>query len=75
MPGSITEEKTGKLKSFYDSDSGTITEDGTGANFDFYQEGLSVIVNVGGDIIFIKVTTPSGKIIIRDIRGKASGSM
>jgi hypothetical protein len=75
MPGSITEEKTGKVKSYYDSDSGIITEDGTGTNIDFYQEGAQVIIAVGGDVIFLKVTTPSGKIIIRDIRGKASGSM
>lgn len=69
MAGSIIENKTGTIASYYDADSGSITETGNG-NFDFYQEFAQVEHPVGKEVLFIKVTTPTGKVIIKEIRSK-----
>lgn len=71
MAGSIQENKTGKIASYYDADSGLITEDGSGSNLDFYHPGAQVEHPVGGGVVFLKVTTPSGKVIVRDLKTKA----
>jgi hypothetical protein len=68
MAGSIIENKSGRIASYYDADSGVITEDGSGANLDFYQEGAQVVHPVPGPVVFLKVITPSGKVIIKDIK-------
>lgn len=69
--GSTIENKTGKIVSYYDGDSGVISEDNSGTKFDFYQEGAQVeLPNPGDGVIYLKVTTPTGKIIVRDLKSK-----
>lgn len=71
MAGSTVENKSGKIFSYYDADSGVITEDGSGTKFDFYQEGAQVELPApGGGVIYLKVTTPTGKIILKDFKTK-----
>ncbi|GIV27035.1 MAG: hypothetical protein KatS3mg027_0849 [Bacteroidia bacterium] len=67
MPTTV-EEKTGKIENFYDNDSGVIREDGTGELLDFYHPGASVEFVKGDSVIYLKVKTPSGNIIVRGIR-------
>jgi len=66
MP-SQQEQKTGTIDSFYDEDSGVIKESTTNVKYDFFQPGARVEFVQNDSISFLKITTPSGKIIIRDI--------
>ena len=67
MAGSTIENKTGTIASYYDADSGVVTETG-GGNFDFYQEGAQVEHPVGKGVVYVKVTTPTGKVIVKDLK-------
>lgn len=68
MAGSTIENKTGTIASYYDADSGVVTETGSGSNLDFYQEGAQVEHPPGSNVVFIKVTTPTGKVIVKEIK-------
>ncbi len=67
MPATI-EGKTGRIENFYDNASGVIREEGTNDLLDFYHPGASVEFVRGDSVIFLKVTTPSGNTIVRNIR-------
>lgn len=65
--GSIQEQKTGNIDLFYDADSGVIKETNTGTPLDFFHPGAQVTFFQGDLVNFLKITTPSGKIIVREI--------
>ena len=65
--GSIQEQKSGSIDVFYDADSGVIKESNTNAPLDFFHPGAQVTFFQGDLVNFVKVTTPSGKIIVREI--------
>jgi hypothetical protein len=66
MP-SQQEQKTGMIDSFYDDDSGQIKEAGSNSLYDFFNPGARLEFLAKENITFLKITTPSGKVIIRDI--------
>ncbi len=70
MPGSIIEQKTGIVETIYDQDSGQIREDGTGTKYDYFEPGANVEIVRGDAVTFIKITTPSGQVIIKNIKRK-----
>ena len=63
----VETERTGILTDFYDLDAGVITEDGTGKDFDFAKPGAQVEFKAGEGVIFITITTPKGKIIVKNV--------
>lgn len=66
--GSIKEQKNGTIDSFYDADSGIIKESTTDSRFEFFHEGAQVSFVQGEQVSFLKVTTPTGKIIVQEIQ-------
>lgn len=68
MPGSIIEQKTGVIETIYDQDSGQLRENGSGVLYDYFEQGANVEIVRGDAVTFIKVTTPSGKVIIKGIQ-------
>lgn len=63
----VETERTGKIKDFYDDETGVILEDNTGKEFDFVQPGAMVNFNRGDGVIFITITTPSGRVITKSV--------
>jgi hypothetical protein len=63
----IEQEKTGILTEFYDADSGIIVEDQTGKEYDFARLGAQVDFKLNDKVIFITITTPKGKEIVKQI--------
>lgn len=68
MPSTIVENKTGITENVYDTDSGQVREDGTNQVYDYFEPGANVEIVKGDSVTFVKVTTPSGRIIVRDIK-------
>lgn len=66
----VETERTGILLDFYDEDTGVIQEDGTGTDFDFARRGAQVDFVKNEKVIFITITTPSGKKIVKTILKK-----
>lgn len=64
----IREDKSGTLADIYDNDSGRVTEAGTNNKWEFFQEGANVDRRIGDGFIYVKVTTPTGRVIITDIK-------
>lgn len=62
------EQKTGIIDVFYDADTGAIKEDGDGLLREFYHPGAQVDFKVGERVTYIIVITPSGKVIVKDIK-------
>jgi hypothetical protein len=60
-------EKTGIISEFYDVDSGLIIEDETGKEFDFVRKGAQVNFLNNEKVIFVTITTPRGKEIVKEI--------
>lgn len=67
MPAS-QERVNGELDSFYDEDTGAVTQTGLAPKFDFYHQGANVEFVLKDKINYLKVTTPSGRVIINDIK-------
>ncbi len=63
----VETERTGILLDFYDEDTGIIKEDGTGSDFDFARPGAQREFIKNEKIIFITITTPSGRKIVKSI--------
>lgn len=63
----VETERTGILVDFYDEDTGIIKEDGTGSDFDFARPGAQVDFLKNDKVIFITITTPNGKKIVKNI--------
>ena len=63
----VETERTGILVDFYDEDSGFIKEDVTGTEFDFAKPGAQVDFIKSEKVIFITITTPKGKTIVKGI--------
>jgi hypothetical protein len=66
MPSTQT-QGSGIIDSFYDDDSGVIKENLTNTSYEFFQPGAKIEFTAKENVIFLKITTPSGKVIIRDI--------
>lgn len=64
----IREDKSGTLADIYDSDSGRLTEAGTANKWEFFQPGATVDRKIGDGFVYVKVTTPTGKVIITEIK-------
>ncbi len=64
----VKENKTGRVETFFDTDSGKIMEDGSGDSNEFFQPGASVSFVVGDAVSYLKVTLPTGGVIIKDIK-------
>jgi hypothetical protein len=69
MPATV-EEKEGTMELFYDSDSGRVIEDGTPDKHEFYQKGAQLEFAVAEKVRLVKVTTPSGNVIITNVKKK-----
>lgn len=67
MPAS-QERVNGELDSFYDEDTGAVTQDGVPTKYDFYHPGANVEFISKDRINYLKVTTPTGRVIINDIK-------
>ena len=65
----LKENKSGEISEFYDDDTGVIAEDG-GSDVDFHHPGAKIEFIVGDLVNFMKITTPRGKVIVRDIKKK-----
>jgi hypothetical protein len=63
----IETERTGILVDFYDDDAGYIQEDTTGAEFDFARKNAQVDFVKNDKVIFITITTPKGKEIVKSV--------
>ncbi len=61
-------KKNGIIADLYDSDTGRIQESDTGAFYDFHHPGAIVEFVVGDSVTFLKVVTPSGHVIVRQIK-------
>lgn len=66
----VETERTGILVDFYDEDTGVIREEGTGTDFDFARPRAQVDFIKNEKVIFITITTPSGKKIVKTILKK-----
>lgn len=64
----IREDKSGMLTDIYDNDSGRLSEAGTTNKWEFFQEGATVDRKLGDGFVYVKVTTPTGKVIITEIK-------
>jgi hypothetical protein len=66
----MMEEKQGTLRSVADNGiTGTITEKTTGANYEFVDVRFPERkILIGEDVIFISVATPSGKVVVVDVK-------
>lgn len=62
------ERVNGILDSFYDADTGTVRQSSTDPNYDFYHPGAKVEFVLKGNVNYLKITTPNGKVIINDIK-------
>ncbi|MBI2259656.1 MAG: hypothetical protein HYU67_12280 [Flavobacteriia bacterium] len=67
----ITEtQREGKILDFYDEDTGLIREEGTGSDYEFFHPGAKVTFLKGDSVIFLTITTPSNKVIVKKIEKK-----
>ncbi|MFN5416889.1 MAG: hypothetical protein ACK5B9_07515 [Flavobacteriia bacterium] len=66
----VETERTGILLDFYDEDTGIIKENGTGTDFDFARRGAQVDFVKNEEVIFITITTPNKKVIVKQILKK-----
>lgn len=64
------EEKTGVITNYYDNDSGKIKEDGSGEDLEFFHPGAKLEFGDNPGVGYLKVTTPSGQIIINGLKKK-----
>jgi hypothetical protein len=64
----IRETKTGSIETFYDADSGRVKDDGSGEPNDFYHPGARLVFVPGDAVTYLKVTLPTGGVIINDIK-------
>jgi hypothetical protein len=64
----IKETKEGIISELYDDDAGTVRENGTEVDYDFYHPGAKLEFIVGKGVTYLQITTPGGKVIIRDIK-------
>ncbi len=55
------EQKTGVIKTFFDSETGSLLEDGSGATRDFYHPGAQVDFKIGEEVAYVLITFPNGK--------------
>lgn len=55
------EQKTGVIKSFFDSETGSLQEDNSGIIRDFYHPGAQVDFKVGDAVSYVLITFPNGK--------------
>ncbi len=69
MPAS-QERVEGVMDSIYDADTGAVTENGTPNKYDFYHPGAQIEFKKGDEVIYLKVTTPTGRVIVNDIKKK-----
>lgn len=67
---SVTQERVnGAIDTFYDGDTGAVSQDGMGPPlFDFFHPGAQVEFPLGGKVNFVKITTPTGRVIINEIK-------
>lgn len=63
----VETERTGIISEFYDSDTGSIKEDGTSAMFEFARMGAQVEFEINEKIIFVTITTPNGRKIVKEL--------
>ena len=64
----ITEEKTGIINLFYDSDNGVIMESITNASRDFNHPSAQFEFIVGDSVSYTLITLPNGRTITKDVR-------
>lgn len=60
----------GSIDNLYDTDTGAVTEDGTTSKYDFFHPGAQVEFVKGDLVNYLKITTPTGKVIVNDIKKK-----
>lgn len=62
------ERVNGAINSYYDSDTGAVSQDGAEPIFDFYHPGAQLEFPLGERVNFLKITTPTGRVIINEIK-------
>lgn len=60
-------QREGIIAEFYDGDTGRIKEEGTASDFDFVRPGAQVEFIINDRVLFITITTPSGKKIVKSV--------
>lgn len=63
----VETEREGFIAEFYDEETGRIKEDGTSVDFDFVHPRAQVDFLVDDRVLFITITTPSGKKIVKNV--------
>jgi hypothetical protein len=67
------QEKTGVIQQFYDSDTGVILENVSGATRDFYHPGAQVQFVQGDSVVYILISLPNGRTIVKDVAKPPQG--
>jgi hypothetical protein len=66
---SATQERVnGAIDSFYDEDTGAVSQDGQPTKHDFFHPGARVEFGQSALVNYLKITTPTGKVIVNDIK-------
>lgn len=65
------EERTGTITAFYDGDTGSINDTLENIDYDFNQQGAQVAFEAGTVHYYLRITTPKGKVIVKEIGRKA----
>lgn len=60
-------QREGIIAEFYDGDTGRIKEEGTASDFDFVRPGAQVEFVINEKVLFITITTPSGRKIVKNV--------
>ena len=60
----------GKILEFYDEDTGIVKEEGTGMEYDFAHPGAKVLFIKDETVLFLTITTPSGRVIVKKLEKK-----
>ena len=58
----------GKVTAIHDADSGEFEETATGNKYPFFQRGAQVDLEINKAAISLKVTLPTGDVIIREVK-------
>jgi hypothetical protein len=63
----IEKERFGKVLEFYDFETGLVSDEKSGKDFEFYNPDAQKFLKVGDAVVYVTVTPPSGKKIVKQV--------
>lgn len=64
----VVEQRTGTITAFYDADTGSIKDSVEQKDYDFNQHGAQVDFIQGKEYTYLRIITPQGRVIVKEIQ-------